>query len=117
MTIAAYTGDMVAPTFASAGETVVRADHTTPTLAAPDGAWALSYWADKSSLTTAFTLPPSVTSRGAICGSSTGRVCSVLADSGAGVPPGTGTYGGLVATSDSPQAMATMWTIVLGQVV
>jgi PKD repeat protein len=116
MTIAAYTGDMVAPTFASAGETVFRPDHTTPTITTTtDGAWVLSYWADKSSATTAFTLPTSVTSRGATCGTSTGRVCSVLADSGATVPAGP--YGGLAAISDSPQAMATMWTIVMNPVV
>jgi hypothetical protein len=111
MTIAAYSGDMIAPTFASAAETVNRAAHTTPTVTAPDGAWVLSYWADKSSATTAFTLPATVTQRAFLCGGSTGRICSVLADSGASVPAGT--YGGATAISDSAQASATMWTVVL----
>ena len=111
LTIAAYSGDMIAPTFAAAAETVNRAAHTTPTLDAPDGAWVLSYWADKSSATTNFTLPATVTQRALLCGGSTGRICSVIADSGASVPAGT--YGGVTATSDSAQASATMWTVVL----
>jgi hypothetical protein len=77
------------------------------------GDWALSYWADKSSATTAFTLPGSVTQRGAICGTNAGHVCSVLGDSGG--PVAAGTYGGLVATADSSSANATMWTVLLRQ--
>jgi PKD repeat protein len=111
MTIAAYSGDMIAPTFAAAAETVSQPGHTTPMLDAPDGAWVLSYWADKSSATDGFTLPPTVTSRAFLCGGSTGRICSVLADSGASVPAGF--YGGYTTTSNSAQANATMWTVVL----
>ena len=55
LTVAAYTGDMLAPQFAKASETVVRAGHTTPTIEAGAGDWAVSYWADKSSATTVFT--------------------------------------------------------------
>ena len=89
MTIAVYSGDMLAPQFAKASETTTQAGHTTPTIEAGPGDWALSYWADKSSATTAFTLPPEVTQRQAICGTSTGRICSALADSNAGVAAGT----------------------------
>jgi hypothetical protein len=115
MTIAAYSGDMLEPTFAAAGETVNRTTHTTPTLDAPEGAWVVSSWADKSSTTTAFALPVSVTSRAALCGASTGRICTALADSGATVPAGP--QGGLTATADSSQSSATMWTLVLRPVV
>jgi PKD repeat protein len=115
MTVAAYSGDMLAPTFLKAAETVNQTTHTTPLAEgadrALDGDLALSYWADKSSATTAFALPDSVTSRQAICAASTGRVCSVLADSAG--PVTEGPYGGLVATADSSQASATMWTIML----
>ena len=81
LTVAAYSGDMLAPQFAKASETVVRAGHTTPTIEAGAGDWAVSYWADKSSATTAFTLPGDVTQRQAICGTNAGHICSVLADS------------------------------------
>jgi hypothetical protein len=92
---------------------MVRAGHTTPTVAAAAGDWALSYWADKTSATTGFTLPAGVASRKAACGTSTGHVCSVLADSDGPVPAGT--YGGLTATADSSSGNATMWTILLRQ--
>jgi PKD repeat protein len=117
MTVAAYSGDMLAPRFMKASETVARANHTTPTTLVDEdaaaGDWALSYWADRSSTTTAFTLPGGVTQREAACGPTTGRVCSVLADSDGGVQAGP--YGGLTATADSAQSAATMWTMLLRQ--
>ena len=117
LTVAAYSGDMLEPDFVKASETVVRANHTTPTTLVDDdavaGDWALSYWADRSSTTTAFALPGGVTQREAACAPTTGRVCSVLADSDGGVAAGP--YGGLVATADSPQSSATMWTMILRQ--
>ena len=113
LTLAAYSGDMLAPQVAKASETVVRAGHTTPTVEAAAGDWALSYWADKTSATTAFTLPSEVTARQATCGTNTGRVCSVLADSDG--PLAAGTYGGLTATADSASTNATMWTVLLRQ--
>ncbi len=113
LTVATYSGDMLDPQFAKASETVVRAGHTTPMVDTEAGDWAVSYWADKSSATTAFTLPGEVTQRQATCGASTGRICSVLADSDGAVP--TGTYGGLTATSDAASGNATMWTVLLRQ--
>ena len=50
----------------------------------------------------------------AICGTSTGRICSELADSNG--PLTAGTYGGLVGTADAASSNATMWTILLRQV-
>lgn len=111
LTVAAYSGDMLTPVVATASESVLRSGHTTPTVAAAAGDWAVSYWADKSSATTGFTLPAGVTGRQAICSANAGRVCSVLADSGA--PVAAGPYGALTATADAPSASATMWTILL----
>lgn len=111
MSVAVYRGDMLVPTFADTAETVNRPGHTTPTATAPDGAWVVSAWADKSSATTGFTLPDGTTSRSALCAATTGRVCSVLADSNG--PVAAGQVGGLTAVADSSQASATMWTIVL----
>ncbi len=113
LTVAAYTGDMLAPQLAKASESVVRAGHTTPTVEAAAGDWAVSYWADKSSATTSFTLPGGVTQRQAACAPSAGRVCSVLADSDGPVP--SGTYGALTATADAVSGAATMWTVLLRQ--
>ena len=73
----------------------------------------MSYWADKSSATTGFTLPGEVTQRQAICSTNAGRVCSVLADSDGGVSAGT--YGGLTATANAASGNATMWTVLLRQ--
>ena len=90
---------MLAPQFATASETVSRAAHTTPTLDAGAGDWAVSYWADKSLGHDGFTMPPGSPAT-AVCGTSAGRICSALADSDAGVAAGP--YGGLTATADSP---------------
>ncbi|MBS2936688.1 PKD domain-containing protein [Nocardioides sp. J2M5] len=111
LTVASYSGDMLAPQVVPSAETVVRAGHTAPTVQAGAGDWAVSYWADKSSATTGFTLPGGVTARQAICGANAGRVCSVLADSGG--PLAEGPYGPLTATADSASASATAWTILL----
>jgi PKD repeat protein len=94
------------------GETLSRADHTTPVVPVTDsGTWALSYWADNTSATTGWTLPGGVTSRAAACGTGGGHVCAVAADSDA---PVTGNeYGGLTATADSANAKAVMWTVLL----
>ena len=113
LTVATYSGDMLAPQLAKASETVLRTGHTTPTLEAAAGDWAVSYWADKSSTTTAFTLPPGVVQRQALCSANAGRICSTLADSDLGVPAGP--YGGLTATADAASSNATMWTILLRQ--
>ena len=112
MTVAAYSGVRAkALVHADLAETVNQTAHTTPTIDAPAGSWVISYWADKSTATTGFSLPGSVTGRHAICGTGSGHVCSSLADSGAAVP--TGQAGGLVATADSANATATTWSIVL----
>ena len=112
MTVADYSGVRAkALVHADLAETVNQTGHTTPTVDAPAGSWVISYWADKSTATTGFSLPGSVTGRHALCGTGSGHVCSSLADSGGAVP--TGQAGGLVATADSANATATTWSIVL----
>lgn len=113
LTVAAYSGDMLAPSLAKASESVVRTAHTTPAVEAGAGDWVVSYWADKSSATTQFTVPGEVTARQAVCSANAGRICSVLADSGAPVP--VGMYGSLTATADAASGTATMWSILLRQ--
>ena len=76
----------------------------------PDGSWVVSYWADKSSTTTAWTPSGLVATRATGCGTSSARICSALADSAAKVPA---VYGSIAATVDAPSSAATMWSIVL----
>ena len=71
----------------------------------------LSYWADKSSATTTWTVPAGQTQRSLSVGTSSGRVTSLLTDTNAVVP--TGPVAGLTSTADSATAKATMWTVVL----
>lgn len=87
------------------------ASHTTPQLAAPARSLVVSYWSDKSSSTTAWTPPAGVTSRGASYGGGSGRVTSLLADSGVLVPAGPA--GRLTATTDAPSSRAVMGTLTL----
>jgi PKD repeat protein len=96
----------------SALESVSRQQHTTPTVtvSAPSSV-LVSYWAEKSSATTAWTPPGGVVARDDSMGSGSGRIASLLGDSGGGVP--VGTAGGLVATADSASQRATMWSLVL----
>jgi hypothetical protein len=75
------------------------------------GSWVLSYWSDRSSGTTTWTIPNSVTSRATGVGAGSGRVCAVSADSGQ--PVATGGYGPLTATVDSTSGRANMVTVVL----
>ena len=85
LTVAAYTG--VDPTqglaFAAAADTANHANRVTPGVTVPEGAWVVSYWADKSSTTTTWTPAGSVAGRQVLCGADSGRICSLLADSGA----------------------------------
>ena len=85
--------------------------HTTPTATAPDAAWVVSYWADKSSATTSWGTPAGVAQRSSTIGSGSGRITSLTVDSGG--PVAAGTVGGLTATASAASGKATMITIVL----
>ncbi len=113
--IAAYSGTHATNpihVITSAPETTKRAGHTTPQLnTTRNGAWIVSYWADKTSATTDWTLPAGEMPRGEAYTIGSGRVTSVLSDTG--VPHSPGTYGGKTATASSSNAKATMWTVAL----
>jgi PKD repeat protein len=114
LTVAAYSGVDTSSALTFARSTDLTSNDTarsTPDVTAPAGSWVVSYWADKSSATTAWTPAGSVTTRGATCAADGGRICSALADSAAAVP--TGTYGHITASTDAPSDMATMWSFVL----
>ena len=66
------------------------ASHTAPAIAVTDaGSWVVSFWSDKSSSTTAWTLPGGVTQRDQTIGSGGGHVAAALADSNGPVATGT----------------------------
>jgi PKD repeat protein len=114
VTMLAYSGTATNPVqaVASAAETVNQATHTTPAVTVPtNGSWVVSYWADKSSATTAWSLPTTQTQRGAAAGTGAGHVTSVASDRGESVPAGPADP--LTATADSSSAKATMWSVVL----
>lgn len=115
LTLLAYDGTSVTDpieSFASAAETTNRAAHTTPGAAvSAAGSYVVSYWADKSSTTTGWTLPAGQTRRSLSLGSGTGRITSVASDLDAPAP--TGDSPGRTAVASDPSAKATMWTVVL----
>jgi Malectin domain/PKD domain len=66
------------------------ASHTAPAITvANGGSWVVSFWSDKSSSTTAWTLPGDVTQRDQTIGTGGGRVTAAIADSGTGVASGS----------------------------
>ena len=110
--LAAYANASGVAAHAVAVDTVTKASHTTPTVTVPgSGSWVLSYWADKSSSTTAWSAPAGQTVRGTTIGTGTGRVTSLLTDGNGAAAAGTA--GGLSASTDVAGTKATMVTIVL----
>jgi PKD repeat protein len=110
--LAAYANASGVAAHATAVDTAAKASHTTPTVAVTGtGSWVLSYWADKSSSTTAWTAPSGQTVRGQTIGTGTGRVTSLLTDGNGAAAAGTA--GGLSASTDVAGTKATMATIVL----
>jgi len=98
--------------FAVNGETVTRLVHTTPSITtATPGSWVVSIWSDKSSLTNTIVGPLGQTQRYNGCSTGSGRICSLVTDSGP-FPAGS-TVGGLVATADAASSSDTMWTLLL----
>ncbi len=78
-----------APVTAGASDSAT-ASHTAPAVSvASGGSWVVSFWADKSSSTTGWTLPGGVTQRDQVIGTGSGRVTAVIGDSNAGQPAGT----------------------------
>jgi len=66
------------------------ASHTAPAVSvANGGSWVVSFWSDKSSSTTTWTLPSGVTQRDQTIGTGGGHVTADIADSNAGLASGT----------------------------
>jgi PKD repeat protein len=113
--LVAYSGSTAASPVsaaASSAETATVAAHTTPAVTVPtSGSVVLSYWSDKTTDTTAWTMPTGVTARVTTVGTSTGHITAVAADQGTG--SAAGPAGGLTATANSANAKAIMWSVVL----
>lgn len=110
--VAAYRGVDPGPlVVASSALTTTATTRRTPTVTAPADSWVVSYWAAKSGSTTTWTAPAGVSARGQAANTGSGRIASLLADSGAPVPAGG--YGNLAATSDAASTAATTWSLVL----
>ena len=109
----AYSGvDRVSPVSAvsSSIETGTSATHVTPVVDTSAGGWVVSYWADKSSSSSGWTIDPALTERGQSVGSGGGRITSASADTNG--PAGPGQVGGFSASASSTNK-ATTWTIEL----
>jgi myo-inositol-hexaphosphate 3-phosphohydrolase/PKD repeat protein len=97
--------------FASLGQTSFTASHRTPSVAAAADAWAVSVWANKSTSTSGWSAPSSVIVRSYRANTGTGRITSLVADSGG--PLNASSAGGLTAVASQAGGIATTWTIVL----
>lgn len=93
-TISAQLADYTAgpaPFVTAGGSDSNRTSHVTPKVQVNvDGSWVVSFWSDKSSSTTGWALPATVTGRDQVIGIGGGHISAALADSGA--PVATGTY-------------------------
>jgi PKD repeat protein len=116
LSVAAYRSAGSSPTLTAIATHVddsSGADHVSPAVdVSRDGSWVLTYWADKSSSTTAWDLPPGVSSRTSGFGSGSGHIASVLGDSDG--PVGPGRAGEQTATANSTSSRGTTVTVVLG---
>lgn len=115
ISVAAYRGvNATTPVTAAASalQTSSTTTHVTPTVVAPDGnQWLVSYWADKSNATSAWTLPASVTQRTTASGSPSGHISAILGDSNGPVPAGPA--GGLTATANSTGGSAITFSVLV----
>ncbi|MGE3377115.1 MAG: PKD domain-containing protein [Nocardioides sp.] len=106
-------GATLAPTAIASATDNSSLTHTAPTVDASSGSWVLSYWADKSSWTTGWSVPGGQVQRATALGTGSARITSSVSD-GAGPVAAPGVAGGVTATS-APQAStrAISWTIAL----
>lgn len=107
-----YSGVSSAPLPLTSAIDNTTSTHTTPSATVTaSGSWVLSYWSDRSTGTTAWTVPSVVTARQIGIGTGGGHVTGVLADSNA--PVATGTYPALTATTNSTSGRGNMISVVL----
>ena len=115
LTLAAYRGvDTVLPFVARGVSTQpsLTTQHVTPTVVGSvAGAWRVSFWSVKSSSVASLSVPAGEVPRSSTNGSGSGRVTSLLSDSGAVVD--LGNQGGRVSVSDVAADKGTYWTVLL----
>jgi PKD repeat protein len=110
LTVADYANAVSVEASASSKDSTT-ASHTSPTVTGlAGGSLAVTFWTDKSTGTTAWTLPAAVTQRSTVFGTGGGAVSAALADSGAAV---SGSYGNLTATTNAVSGAGVEWTIGL----
>jgi PKD repeat protein len=114
-TLAAYRGTSgTGPVTGSASlvDTTTAAAHVSPAVDAPDSTgWLVTYWADKSAATAAWTAPAGQSVRSTEFGTLTGHISALLADSGAAVAAGP--QGRLTATADTAAARSASVSVLL----
>jgi PKD repeat protein len=111
LTIADYAGATHVEAQATSAD-ATTASHTSPAVnGLVNGSFAVTFWTDKSTGTTAWTPPAGVTQRSAVFGVGGGAVSALLADSGTAVTGSS--YGSLTATTNSVSGSGAAWTIAL----
>ncbi|MFN7151219.1 MAG: PKD domain-containing protein, partial [Microthrixaceae bacterium] len=109
--LSAYSGAAGITASAVAFDTVTRAERTTPVVpVAVPGSTLVSYWADKSSDTTDWTVPASAQLRHLSVGAGGGRITAAIADTGS---LAAGNAGGITATANSVNRRGVTWSIVI----
>jgi PKD domain/Laminin G domain len=114
LTLAAYRGTGADPVaaYTAATDTSSTTVRTTPTATVGTAlSWGVSFWVHGDSTSTALTPPSGVTVRASGTQTGGGRVTTLVADSGAGLPAGS--YGGLSATGAAASTTTATWTILL----
>ncbi len=115
VTLVAYSGATAArPISASASraDSVNSVQHQSPGLTLPDSSSVvLSYWVDRSSATTSWTVPSGQVKRAQNVGSGSGRLTSVASDLGKASP--SGTWAPVTATANAASSRTTIWSVAL----
>jgi hypothetical protein len=114
LALVAYSGTAANPIaqWAVRQETASTTTHTAPGVAAPAvGGWVVTYWAEKTSTTTDWVPPADQVARTETSGSGSGRIESLLVDSGGPAPAGP--WSGRTATADSAGRKVLMFTVSL----
>lgn len=84
--------------------------HTAPTVTVASGSWVVWFYSEKSPGTSTWTAGPGITQRAEAYSTGTGRVSTLVGDSGA---PMSGVVPGPVATTDTTSSRGVSWTLVL----
>jgi len=115
LTLVAYSGATSAEpisAWASRADSANSPEHESPGLVLPDSnSVVLTYWVDKSSSTTSWSLPGGQVRRAQNSGSGGGHLTSVASDSGKASP--NGAWAGITATADAPSSRSTTWSVAL----